>query len=87
VFERRKDYIDRMHKVSFPAFAVEKAGELGLAVVSSNLCGDDGEHKFHTGHSAIVDCRGRLAALQSGEYVAEWQRPCFIHAEIEVQQP
>jgi len=83
VAARRKDYMDRMNKVSFPEFAVEKAGELGLAVVSANLCGDDGEHKFHPGHSTIVDCHGRVAALQPGEYIAEWQCPCFIHSEIE----
>ena len=82
--QKRKKYEELMHGVAFPAFAIKPAAELGLAIASCNLCGDDGVGKYHPGHSAIVDCHGRLRALECGQYVAEFLAPCLIHAEVEL---
>lgn len=84
---RRQRYLADMEKVCFVGKTLFTAAVHRMAIVAANLAGDDGVDHFHPGHSAIIDSRGCLVALQPGEYVLEFLRPLFIHGNVIVQEP
>jgi len=83
----RKRYIADMQKVCFAGDAIDQCVERHMALVATNLAGDDGIDHYHPGHSTIVDSRGRVVALVPGEYVAEYLCPRMVHGEIVVRKP
>ena len=85
--ERRKRYLADMEKVCFVGGSFFPAADHRMAMVATNLAGDDGVSNYHPGHSCIIDSRGCLVALQPGEYVVEYLRPLMIHGEAIVQEP
>jgi len=85
--ERRKKYLEDMEKVCFVGEAIEKAIIHRMAMLATNLAGDDGVSNYHPGHSSIIDGRGKLVALIPGEYVVEHLEPRWLHGEIAVSEP
>lgn len=83
--ELRGRYLKAMEKVCFLGESMLRCRELGIAMVATNLAGDDGVAKYHPGHSSIVDSRGCLVAMQPGEYVVDFLRPKMIHGDVVVQ--
>jgi len=81
----RTRYLKAMEKVCFLGEALLRCRDLGIAMMATNLAGDDGIAKYHPGHSSIVDSRGCLVALHPGEYVADFLRPVMIHGEVIVR--
>lgn len=70
--ERRAAYMKSANSVAFPEFSVELAHRLRMALVAVNQCGyDESTGFFHPGHSTLVDCDGRLAALIPGRMICE----------------
>ena len=84
--ELRSRYLKAMEKVCFLGDSLLRTRDMGIAMVATNLAGDDGVAKYHPGHSSIVDSRGSLVALHPGEYVAAFLRPVMIHGEVAVQE-
>jgi predicted amidohydrolase len=81
------DYLRDMEKVCFVGSAFAQARAFQMAMQSCNLSGDDGVSNYHPGHSAIVDCAGKLVGLIPGEYVVEYLRPQLTHGVIAVGTP
>lgn len=80
--QMRSRYLKAMEKVCFLGDSLLRCRDLGIAMIATNLAGDDGVKKYHPGHSSIVDSLGRLVAIQPGEYVVDFLRPVMIHGEV-----
>ena len=65
----------------------EEAEGRRMVQVAVNLSGDDGIDHYHPGHCSIIDSRGRIVALQPGEYVVDYLEPRMIHGQVIVQSP
>ncbi|MHB9026503.1 MAG: carbon-nitrogen hydrolase family protein [Armatimonadota bacterium] len=83
----REKYIASMEKVCFFGATLLKCADHRIAMVATNLAGDDGVSNYHPGHSGIIDSRGCTIALQPGEYIVEYLRPLLIHGPVTVQEP
>jgi predicted amidohydrolase len=85
--QRRAAYVKLMDAVCSVVSAVGDCIDYRMAQVAVNLSGDDGVDHYHPGHSSIIDSRGRIVALQPGEYVVDYLRPRMIHGPVVVQSP
>ncbi len=84
---RRRQYIADMEKVCFLGHSLATCYTHRMALIATNLAGDDGISNYHPGHSSIIDSRGCSIGLIPGEYVKDYLRPQLITGEIVVQQP
>ena len=85
--QRLAGYVKLMDGVCSVAAAVGDCTSRRMAQVAVNLSGDDGVDHYHPGHSSIIDSRGRIVALQPGEYVVDYLQPRLIHGPVVVQPP
>lgn len=85
--ERRASYVKLMDNVCSVASAIGDCVNRRMAQVAVNLAGDDGGAHYHPGHSSLIDSRGRVVALQPGEYVIDYLAPRLIHGPVVVQRP
>jgi predicted amidohydrolase len=85
--QRRAAYVKLMEAVCSVVSAAGDCIDYRMAQVAVNLSGDDGVDHYHPGHSSIIDSRGRVVALQPGEYVVDYLEPRMIHGLVVVQSP
>lgn len=85
--KRLAGYVKLMDAVCSVSSAFSECIGRRMAQVAVNLSGDDGVDHYHPGHSSIIDSRGRLVALQPGEYVIDYLQPRMIHGPVVVQEP
>jgi len=83
----RKKYLESMEKVCYMGPAIDNCVKHHMALLATNLSGDDGFDNYHPGHSSIIDSMGKTVGLIPGEYVVEFLRPQMIHGKIVVQKP
>ncbi len=84
---RRAAYVKLMDAVCSVTSALDDCVGRRMAQVAVNLSGDDGIDHYHPGHCSIIDSRGRIVALQPGEYVVDYLEPRMIHGQVIVQSP
>ena len=82
--EKRKQYLADMEKVCFGGETILRCHDQRMAMMATNLSGDDGIGNYHPGHSLIFDSNGHVVAMHPGEYVAEYLAPVLIHGVISV---